>query len=84
MQSFFIGVGAVIAGMLPWIFEQAGVSNVGTGSGAASIPDTVRYSFDIGAVVLGGRHALDRSSRRGNIHPGSCTDSRIPRQTPKA
>ena len=60
MQSFFIGVGAVIAGMLPWIFEHAGVSNVGTGSGAASIPDTVRYSFDIGAVVLAGRHALDR------------------------
>jgi maltose/moltooligosaccharide transporter len=54
MQSFFIGVGAVIASMLPWIFAQAGVSNVGTGSGAASIPDTVRYSFDIGAVVLAG------------------------------
>jgi maltose/moltooligosaccharide transporter len=54
MQSFFIGAGAVIAGMLPWIFEHAGVSNVGTGSGAASIPDTVRYSFDIGAAVLAG------------------------------
>ncbi len=54
MQSFFIGAGAVIASMLPWLFAQAGVSNVGTGSGAASIPDTVRYSFDIGAVVLAG------------------------------
>ncbi|HEV7606793.1 MAG TPA: MFS transporter [Steroidobacteraceae bacterium] len=52
MQSFFIGVGAVIAGVLPWIFAHAGVSNVGTGAGAASIPDTLRYSFDIGAVVL--------------------------------
>jgi maltose/moltooligosaccharide transporter len=52
MQSFFIGVGAVIAGVLPWIFAHAGVSNVGTGSGAASIPDTVRYSFDVGAIVL--------------------------------
>ncbi len=52
MQSFFIGVGAVVASALPWIFAQAGVSNVGTGEGAASIPDTVRYSFDIGAVVL--------------------------------
>jgi len=52
MQSFFIGVGAVIAGVLPFIFAHAGVSNVGTGAGAASIPDTVRYSFDIGAVVL--------------------------------
>jgi maltose/moltooligosaccharide transporter len=54
MQSFFIGAGAVIAGMLPWIFANMGVSNVGTGAGAASIPDTVRYSFDIGAVVLAG------------------------------
>ena len=52
MQSFFIGVGAVVASMLPWIFAHAGVSNVGTGSGEAAIPDTVRYSFDIGAVVL--------------------------------
>jgi len=54
MQSFFIGVGAVIAGVLPWIFAKAGVSNVGTGEGAAAIPDTVRYSFDIGAAVLAG------------------------------
>jgi maltose/moltooligosaccharide transporter len=54
MQSFFIGLGAVIAGVLPWIFAKAGVSNVGTGEGAASIPDTVRYSFDIGAAVLAG------------------------------
>src|SRR6187402_77813 len=52
MQSFFIGVGAVVASMLPWIFAQTGVSNVGTGSGEAAIPDTVRYSFDIGAIVL--------------------------------
>ncbi len=52
MQSFFIGVGSVVASMLPWVFAQAGVSNVGTGTGFAAIPDTVRYSFDIGAVVL--------------------------------
>jgi maltose/moltooligosaccharide transporter len=52
MQSFFIGVGAVVASFLPWIFAHAGVSNVGTGSGESAIPDTVRYSFDIGAVVL--------------------------------
>jgi maltose/moltooligosaccharide transporter len=54
MQSFFIGVGAVIAGVLPWVFAHAGVSNVGTGEGSASIPDTVRYSFYIGAIVLAG------------------------------
>jgi maltose/moltooligosaccharide transporter len=52
MQVFFIGVGAVVSSMLPWILAHAGVSNVGEGSGEAAIPDTVRYAFDIGAVVL--------------------------------
>jgi maltose/moltooligosaccharide transporter len=46
MQSFFIGVGAVIASMLPFILTYSGVSNEG------AIPDSVRYSFDIGAIVL--------------------------------
>lgn len=27
MQSFFIGVGAVVASMLPWLLERGGVSN---------------------------------------------------------
>lgn len=49
MQSFFIGVGAVVASMLPWLLEKAGVSNH---AGVSAIPDTVRYAFDIGAVVL--------------------------------
>jgi maltose/moltooligosaccharide transporter len=52
MQVFFIGVGAVVASMLPWILAHAGVSNVGTGEGDAAIPATVRYAFDIGAAVL--------------------------------
>jgi maltose/moltooligosaccharide transporter len=46
MQSFFIGVGAVVASMLPWIFTYAGISNEG------AIPDSVRLSFDVGAAVL--------------------------------
>lgn len=46
MQSFFIGIGAVVASMLPWIFTYVGVSNEGT------IPDSVRLSFDVGAAVL--------------------------------
>jgi maltose/moltooligosaccharide transporter len=50
MQSFFIGVGAVVASMLPWMLTHAGVSNVGTDGNA--VPDTVRYSFQIGALVL--------------------------------
>jgi maltose/moltooligosaccharide transporter len=52
MQTFFIGVGAVIGSLLPYWFAHAGVSNVGQGSGAELIPDTVRYSFYIGAAVL--------------------------------
>jgi maltose/moltooligosaccharide transporter len=50
MQVFFIGVGSVVASCLPWIFEHYGVRNVGTPGNP--IPDTVRYAFDVGAVVL--------------------------------
>jgi len=54
MQSFFIGVGAVVASMLPWLLAQAGVSNhtAGGATGLGAIPETVRDSFDLGAVVL--------------------------------
>jgi maltose/moltooligosaccharide transporter len=53
MQSFFIGVGAIVASLLPWLLEKAGVSNAAAvTSGAAAIPDTVRYAFEIGAGVL--------------------------------
>jgi len=50
MQSFFIGVGAVVAGFLPWLLAHGGVSNVSTAHGG--VPDSVRYSFEIGAMVL--------------------------------
>ncbi|MBY5921222.1 MFS transporter [Ferrimonas balearica] len=49
MQSFFIGVGAVVASMLPWILAKFGVSNEAP---EGMIPDTVRYAFYAGAVVL--------------------------------
>ena len=53
MQSFFIGVGAVVASMLPWLLTRAGVSNTSVvTAGGSGIPDTVRYSFEIGACVL--------------------------------
>lgn len=53
MQSFFIGVGAIVASMLPWILAQTGVSNHGeSATGATVVPDTVRYAFDIGAAVF--------------------------------
>jgi maltose/moltooligosaccharide transporter len=55
MQSFFIGVGAVVASMLPWLLTAAGVSNhVDSSADGANIPDTVRYSFYIGAFALFG------------------------------
>lgn len=49
MQSFFIGVGAVVASALPWLFEKMGVANTAP---AGIVPDTVRYSFFLGALVL--------------------------------
>ena len=52
MQSFFIGVGAVVASMLPWMLAHAGVSNYTASQGAAAIPNTVRYAFDLGACAL--------------------------------
>ena len=49
MQSFFIGVGSVIASLLPWLLAKAGVGNT---AAAGEIPDTVRYAFYFGGVVL--------------------------------
>nr|WP_204630997.1 MFS transporter [Dyella mobilis] len=49
MQSFFIGVGAVVASLLPYLLARLGVSNV---AGPGSIPDTVRDAFYIGGAVL--------------------------------
>ena len=49
MQSFFIGTGAVVASLLPWLLARIGVSNVAP---QGSIPDTVKFAFYAGAVVL--------------------------------
>ncbi|MBN8887001.1 MAG: MFS transporter [Rudaea sp.] len=51
MQSFFIGTGSIIASLLPWLLAQFGVANV---AAAGAVPDTVKYSFYLGAVVLFG------------------------------
>ena len=51
MQSLFIGLGAVIASALPWMFSHwLGVS--ARTSAAARIPATVRYSFHLGALAF--------------------------------
>ncbi|MEP6886590.1 MAG: MFS transporter [Gammaproteobacteria bacterium] len=53
MQSFFIGIGAVVASALPWILAHFGISNnAASNAGGSRIPDTVRYAFDAGAGVL--------------------------------
>jgi maltose/moltooligosaccharide transporter len=49
MQSFFIGIGAVVSSILPYLLTEAGISNVALLGG---IPDSVRYSFYIGAAVF--------------------------------
>src|SRR5690349_4659308 len=48
MQSFFIGVGASLANALPFILSRLGVS----GSTASGIPYSVKYSFQLGAIVF--------------------------------
>ncbi|MXO49942.1 MFS transporter [Erythrobacter gaetbuli] len=49
VQTAFIGAGAVVAAIFPWLLEQFGVSNVAP---AGEIPDTVKWSFWAGAAAL--------------------------------
>jgi len=49
MQTFFIGCGGVIAGLLPTIFtDYLGVSNMPVNG---AIPDTVRYAYYVGGTI---------------------------------
>ncbi len=49
MQSFFIGLGAIIASALPYIFTNwFGINNVAADGG---IPDSVKWSFYIGGIA---------------------------------
>lgn len=49
-QTFFIGLGAVIASLLPWIFTN--IFHISNTAPAGQIGDSVKYSFYIGAVVF--------------------------------
>jgi len=50
MQSFFIGIGAVVASALPWVMTNwLDISNTAP---AGIIPDSVLYSFYTGGLVL--------------------------------
>lgn len=51
MQSFFIGIGAIVASFLPWIFTNwLDISNTSETPGV--IPDSVKYAFYLGAFML--------------------------------
>ena len=54
MQSFFIGIGATLANILPYVFRSMHVDERGVGvtSDAPLIPASVNYSFKIGAVAF--------------------------------
>jgi len=48
VQTAFIGVGAVVGSIFPWLLDKEGASNVAT----SGIPDTVKYSFWFGGAAL--------------------------------
>ena len=49
LQTAFIGTGAVVGSIFPYVLDHLGISNDAPGGG---IPDTVRYSFWFGGAVL--------------------------------
>ena len=49
VQTAFIGAGAVVGSIFPWLLEHWGVSNEAATGG---IPDTVRYAFWFGGAAL--------------------------------
>jgi maltose/moltooligosaccharide transporter len=52
MQSFFIGVGAVVASALPWIFTNwLGMDNTAP---EGEVPQTVKWSYYLGAFAFFG------------------------------
>ncbi len=50
MQTFFIGIGAVVASLLPYFFTN--ILHIKNTAPAGIIPDSVKYSFYIGAIVF--------------------------------
>ena len=49
MQSFFIGIGAVVSSILPYVLTKFGIDNE---AAPGVIPDSVKISFYIGAAVF--------------------------------
>lgn len=49
IQTMFIGVGAVLGSLAPWLMTHLGVPNV---AASGAIPLSVRYGFYIGAMAI--------------------------------
>lgn len=49
VQTAFIGAGAVVGSVFPYLLDHFGVANVAP---AGQIPDTVKYSFWFGGIAL--------------------------------
>jgi maltose/moltooligosaccharide transporter len=49
VQTLVIGIGTWIASNLPWMMTQIGVPNI---AAEGVVPDSVKYAFAIGALVL--------------------------------
>ncbi|HUD30562.1 MAG TPA: MFS transporter [Novosphingobium sp.] len=49
VQTAFIGSGAVVGSLFPYVLEHVGISNA---AAPGEIPDTVRYSFWAGGLAL--------------------------------
>jgi maltose/moltooligosaccharide transporter len=49
VQTAFIGAGAVVGSIFPWLLEHVGIANTAAPGG---IPDTVRFSFWFGGAAL--------------------------------
>lgn len=49
IQTAFIGAGAVVGSVTPYLLDRLGVANVAIGGG---VPDTVTYSFYAGGAAL--------------------------------
>ncbi|PLX12710.1 MAG: MFS transporter, partial [Marinilabiliales bacterium] len=50
MQSFFIGIGAIIASVLPWVMTNW--LNIENSAPEGVIPPSVKFSFYIGGIVF--------------------------------
>ena len=49
VQTAFIGAGAVVGSIFPWLLEHLGIDNV---AAPGALPDTVRFSFWFGGAAL--------------------------------